>query len=161
MLAGLAGCAGSDLALHVADVRAELATARNKGAYHCAPRELASGEANVEFAAREFDKGEYFSARDYLESAQTAATEALRLSADEQLCPKQPPVVRPRRPEPAPDPLADADGDGILDPYLVGKGISSDRMESKGYGPLQPIDNNTTSAGRERNRRVEFMITQQ
>jgi outer membrane protein OmpA-like peptidoglycan-associated protein len=45
--------------------------------------------------------------------------------------------------------------------YLVGKGIGSDRMEAKGYGPDQPIDNNKTAAGRERNRRVEFMITQQ
>jgi outer membrane protein OmpA-like peptidoglycan-associated protein len=45
--------------------------------------------------------------------------------------------------------------------YLVGKGISSDRMDAKGYGPDQPIDNNKTAAGRERNRRVEFMITQQ
>jgi outer membrane protein OmpA-like peptidoglycan-associated protein len=45
--------------------------------------------------------------------------------------------------------------------YLVGKGISSDRMDAKGYGPDQPIDNNKTAAGRERNRRVEFMITKQ
>jgi outer membrane protein OmpA-like peptidoglycan-associated protein len=45
--------------------------------------------------------------------------------------------------------------------YLVGKGIGSDRLEAKGYGPDQPIDNNKTAAGRERNRRVEFMITQQ
>ena len=45
--------------------------------------------------------------------------------------------------------------------YLVGKGISSDRMDAKGYGPDQPIENNKTAAGRERNRRVEFMITQQ
>ena len=43
----------------------------------------------------------------------------------------------------------------------MGKGISSDRMQAKGYGPDQPIDNNQTAAGRERNRRVEFMITQQ
>jgi OOP family OmpA-OmpF porin len=45
--------------------------------------------------------------------------------------------------------------------YLIGKGISSDRLEAKGYGPDQPIDNNKTAAGRERNRRVEFMITKQ
>jgi outer membrane protein OmpA-like peptidoglycan-associated protein len=322
-LASLAGCAGSDLALRVGDVRQDLATARSKGAYRCAPRELALGESNVEFAEREFDRGEYFAARDYLESAQASAKEALRLSSDERRCPKSQPVARPHRPEPMPDPLTDSDGDGIPDvrdrcptepedkdgfedddgcpdpdndkdgildvndkcpnepedfdgfededgcpdpdndkdgipdasdrcpnepgpasnggcppqfnfinvtpekielkqsiffqtakavimtksyglldevatvllarptmqvrieghtdsrgahaynlrlsqsradsvkAYLVGKGISSDRMESKGYGPDQPIDNNKTAAGRERNRRVEFMITQQ
>jgi OOP family OmpA-OmpF porin len=323
VLASLAGCAGSDLSLRLVDVREVLAIARSKGAYHCAPRELARGEANAEFAAKEFDKGEYFSARDYLESAQAAAKEALRLSSDERRCPQQQPIARKHRPEPMPDPLADADGDGIPDvrdrcptepedkdgfededgcpdpdndrdgildvndkcpnepedfdgfededgcpdpdndkdgvpdasdrcpnepgpasndgcpvkfnfinvtpekielkqaiffqtakavimsksfglldevavvllgrptmqvrieghtdgrgahtynlhlsqsradsvkAYLVGKGISSDRMESKGYGPDQPIDSNKTAAGRERNRRVEFMITQQ
>lgn len=42
--------------------------------------------------------------------------------------------------------------------YLVDHGIASDRLESKGYGPDQPIANNRTAAGREQNRRVEFMI---
>jgi OmpA-OmpF porin, OOP family len=321
-LAGVSACAGTDLAARVAKVRDVLAVARDKGAYRCAPRELATGEANVEFAEREFAKGEYFVAKDHLETAQTAADAALRLAADERICPKRPPEP-PRRPEPRPDPLADEDGDkipdvrdrcpsepedmdgfedddgcpdpdndkdgiadgkdkcpnepedldgwqdedgcpdpdndgdgivdaadrcpnepgpaaeggcpkrfelinvtdekielrqavyfktakavimprsfGLLDEvaaalgarptmqvrieghtdsrgsraynlrlsqaradsvkaYLVGKGIGSDRMEAKGYGPEQPIDNNKTAAGRERNRRVEFMITKQ
>jgi outer membrane protein OmpA-like peptidoglycan-associated protein len=321
-LALLSSCAGADLASGVGKVRDQLETARSKGAYRCAPRELASGEANAEFAEREFGKGEYFVAKDRLEAAQAAAKEALRLSSDERTCPKPKPQP-PRRKEPAPDPLADRDGDGIPDihdkcpnepedrdgfedddgcpdpdndkdgipdavdkcpnepedfdgfqdedgcpdpdndqdgvldsrdrcpnepgpasndgcppkfefinvtqekielkqaiffqtakavimpksfgllgevaavlnartsmhvrieghtdsrgahaynvrlsqaradsvkAYLVGKGIGSDRMEAKGYGPDQPIDNNKTSAGRERNRRVEFMITQQ
>jgi OmpA-OmpF porin, OOP family len=322
VLVVLASCAGADLASRVGVVREQLATARSKGAYRCAPRELASGEANAEFAEREFGKGEYFVAKDRLEAAQAAAKEALRLSSNERTCPKPKPQP-PRRKEPAPDPLADRDGDGIPDvkdkcpdepedkdgfedddgcpdldndkdgipdavdkcpndpedfdgfededgcpdldndqdgvpdtsdkcpnepgpasndgcppkfefinvtqnkielkqaiffqtakavimaksfglldevatvlrgrpnmqvrieghtdirgghaynmrlsqsradsvkAYLVGKGIGSDRMEAKGYGPDQPIDNNKTAAGRERNRRVEFMITQQ
>jgi OOP family OmpA-OmpF porin len=321
LVAGTAGCAGTDLAARVGKVRDALATARSKGAYWCAPRELARGEANVEFADREFGKGEFFAAKDHLETAQAAAEAALRLSTDERSCPKTKPAP-PRRPEPKPDPLADRDGDGVPDvkdhcpdepedrdgfededgcpdpdndkdgildtkdkcpnepedldgfededgcpdsdndkdgildtkdkcpnepgpeseggcpkfehikvteekielkqaiffqtaksvimpksfglldevvavlsarpnmrvrieghtdsrgtrpynlrlsqaraesvkAYLVGKGISSDRMEAKGYGPDQPIDNNRTAAGRERNRRVEFMITQQ
>ena len=321
-LVGLGGCAGADLAARVGEVREQLATARSKGAYRCAPRELASGEANAEFAEREFDKGEYFVAEDYLDAAQASAKEALRLSSDEHQCPKPKPEP-PRRKEPAPDPLADRDGDGIPDvrdkcpnepedkdgfedddgcpdpdndkdgipdtvdkcpnepedfdgfededgcpdpdndqdgvldatdrcpnepgpasndgcpqkfefisitqekielkqaiffqtakavimpksfglldevaaahsarpsmqvrieghtdtrgghvynvrlaqaradavkAYLVGKGIGSDRMEAKGYGPDKPIDTNRTAAGRERNRRVEFMITKQ
>jgi outer membrane protein OmpA-like peptidoglycan-associated protein len=321
-LACVASCAGTDLATQVGKVRDVLAAARAKGAYRCAPRELAIGEANAEFAEKEFGKGEYFVAKDHLETAQAAADAALRLSSDERACPKPKPE-KPRRPEPKPDPLADQDGDGIpdvrdrcptepedkdafededgcpdpdndkdgiLDPkdkcpnepedqdgfedqdgcpdpdndqdgvldvadkcpneagvpeeggcpkkfefinvtdekielkqaiffqtaksvimpksfgllnevatvllgrpnmevrieghtdirggraynlrlsqaradsvraYLVGRGIGSDRMEAKGYGPDQPIDNNKTAAGRERNRRVEFMITKQ
>jgi len=316
------GCAGEDLAVRVDDVRQQLEQARARGAYRCAPRQLAIGEANAEFAEREFGKGEYFVAKDHLETAQAASREALRLSSDERTCPKPKPQP-PRRKEPAPDPLADRDSDGIPDvrdkcpdepedvdgfqdddgcpdpdndqdgipdtddkcpndpedvdgfqdgdgcpdpdndqdgvldandkcpnepgpasnggcppkfelinvtqekielkqavffqtakaiimpksfglldevatalrsqpsmhvrieghsdvrgtrahnlrlsqaradsvkAYLVGKGISSDRMEAKGYGPDQPIENNKTAAGRERNRRVEFMITQQ
>jgi outer membrane protein OmpA-like peptidoglycan-associated protein len=322
LVSSLSACAGTDLATRVGKVRDVLAAARSNGAYRCAPRELATGEANAEFAEREFANGEYFIAKDHLEKAQAAAEAARRMSADERLCPKRPPE-RPRRPEPRPDPLVDQDGDGIPDvrdrcptepedkdgfededgcpdpdndrdgiadgkdkcpnepedtdgwededgcpdpdndsdgtpdatdrcpneagpaveggcpkkyefiqvteekielkqaiyfktakavimsksyglldevaaalaahpsmqvrveghtdsrgtrafnlklsqaraasvrAYLVGKGISSDRMEAKGYGPDQPIDNNRTAAGRERNRRVEFMITKQ
>jgi outer membrane protein OmpA-like peptidoglycan-associated protein len=316
------GCAGEDLAARVNDVRQQLEHARARGAYRCAPRDLAAGEANAEFAEREFGKGEYFVAKDHLERAQAASNEALRLSSDERTCPKPKPQPL-RSKEPAPDPLADRDGDGIPDvrdqcpdepedvdgfqdddgcpdldndqdgipdaadkcpnepedvdgfqdddgcpeldndqdgvldasdtcpnepgpasndgcpprfefihvtqekielkqaiffqtakavimaksfglldevatalrsrptlhvrieghtdlrgghaynlrlsqaradsvrAFLMGKGISSDRMQAKGYGPDQPIDNNQTAAGRERNRRVEFMITQQ
>src|SRR4029078_599094 len=45
--------------------------------------------------------------------------------------------------------------------HLVGLGIDSSRMDAKGYGPDQPIETNKTAAGREKNRRVEFFITQQ
>jgi len=313
------GCAGSDLANQVDEVRERLEMAREKGAYRCAPRELAAGEANADFAERDFDKGEFFAARDYLAAAQASSKEALRLSGDERVCPKRkvappaaivdPNVDRdrdgvpdrldrcPDEPEDrdgfededgCPDPDNDKDGipdtldrcpndpedmdgfedqdgcpdpdndkDGVVDAsdrcpneagpasndgcpqtfehiqvtqekielkqavffqtakavimpssfglldevfavmaarpsmhvrieghtdnrggrgynlrlsqsradsvkaYLVGKGISSDRMDAKGYGPDQPIDDNKSAAGRERNRRVEFMITQQ
>lgn len=42
--------------------------------------------------------------------------------------------------------------------YLVRKGIDRTRLEFKGYGPSQPIADNTTAAGRTQNRRVEFKI---
>ncbi len=45
--------------------------------------------------------------------------------------------------------------------HLIGLGIDGGRMESQGYGPDQPIETNKTAAGREKNRRVEFFITQQ
>jgi outer membrane protein OmpA-like peptidoglycan-associated protein/tetratricopeptide (TPR) repeat protein len=42
--------------------------------------------------------------------------------------------------------------------YLVQKGIDRQRLTYKGYGSSQPVDVNTTPAGRAKNRRVEFKI---
>jgi outer membrane protein OmpA-like peptidoglycan-associated protein len=42
--------------------------------------------------------------------------------------------------------------------YLVSKGVDAGRLEAKGFGPTQPAQPNTTAAGRDANRRVEFVI---
>jgi outer membrane protein OmpA-like peptidoglycan-associated protein len=42
--------------------------------------------------------------------------------------------------------------------YLTKKGISADRMQSKGYGMTKPVTSNATKAGKAQNRRVEFVI---
>lgn len=42
--------------------------------------------------------------------------------------------------------------------WLVQQGISSDRLDFKGYGETQPIDTNETENGRQTNRRVEFEV---
>ncbi len=42
--------------------------------------------------------------------------------------------------------------------YLIDRGIASDRLVVKGYGMYKPIASNETYMGRQRNRRVEFMI---
>jgi outer membrane protein OmpA-like peptidoglycan-associated protein/opacity protein-like surface antigen len=42
--------------------------------------------------------------------------------------------------------------------YLVGKGISTDRLEAIGRGEESPIADNKRSAGRSQNRRVEFRV---
>jgi len=42
--------------------------------------------------------------------------------------------------------------------YLVGEGISSDRMTIRGYGETQPIASNDTPEGKAKNRRVEFVL---
>jgi outer membrane protein OmpA-like peptidoglycan-associated protein len=44
--------------------------------------------------------------------------------------------------------------------YLLDRGISTDRIESKGYGESQPIADNATAEGRAQNRRVEIHITE-
>ncbi|MFT3695574.1 MAG: OmpA family protein [Kofleriaceae bacterium] len=42
--------------------------------------------------------------------------------------------------------------------YLVGRGISGDRIQTVGYGPDKPIGDNKTEDGRRQNRRIEFHL---
>jgi hypothetical protein len=45
----------------------------------------------------------------------------------------------------------------VLD-YLVTHGIPKERLVSKGFSSSVPLDTNNTVAGRENNRRVEFVV---
>ncbi len=45
--------------------------------------------------------------------------------------------------------------------YLLKAGIAPERLESVGYGQTKPVDTNKTAAGRENNRRVEFIVVEQ
>ncbi len=42
--------------------------------------------------------------------------------------------------------------------WLIEHGISAERLEARGYGQSRPITTNSTDAGREINRRIEFII---
>jgi outer membrane protein OmpA-like peptidoglycan-associated protein len=42
--------------------------------------------------------------------------------------------------------------------YLVQKGVTPDRLEAAGFGASRPIADNALAAGREENRRVEFVV---
>jgi OOP family OmpA-OmpF porin len=54
--------------------------------------------------------------------------------------------------------LSDRRSKSVKD-YLVGKGIASDRMTTRGYGESVPVATNETDEGRELNRRVELKVT--
>jgi outer membrane protein OmpA-like peptidoglycan-associated protein len=53
--------------------------------------------------------------------------------------------------------LSEGRAQAVLD-YLVAHGISKDRLSSKGFAAKVPSDTNETAAGRESNRRVEFVV---
>ena len=53
--------------------------------------------------------------------------------------------------------LSEQRAQAVLD-YLGAHGIARDRLGSKGFSSSVPIDTNATSAGRENNRRVEFVV---
>lgn len=45
--------------------------------------------------------------------------------------------------------------------YLIKKGIAGERLVAKGYGDVQPIADNTTDEGKQKNRRTEVRIISQ
>jgi OOP family OmpA-OmpF porin len=44
--------------------------------------------------------------------------------------------------------------------YFTDKGIDAARIQTRGAGPSQPIEDNKTAAGRQKNRRIEFKLVQ-
>jgi hypothetical protein len=42
--------------------------------------------------------------------------------------------------------------------YLIQKGIAASRMKTQGFGSLQPIADNSTAAGKQKNRRTTLKI---
>ncbi|HEY8078954.1 MAG TPA: OmpA family protein [Labilithrix sp.] len=57
--------------------------------------------------------------------------------------------------------LSDDRAKAVMD-YLVKKeNVPADHLTAKGWGSEKPIGDNTTEEGREKNRRVEFLVTEQ
>jgi OOP family OmpA-OmpF porin len=104
LLLWLASCGGQDLAGRAKKVRASLRQARDRGAYVCAPRELAITEANLEFSKREQEQGQDKLALEHLELAESTAREVAQRSM---ACAKNEPA--------RPSSTLDSDGDGIPD----------------------------------------------
>lgn len=53
--------------------------------------------------------------------------------------------------------LSEQRAQAVLD-YLVSHGVATGRLASKGFSSSVPTESNTTAAGREANRRVEFVV---
>ena len=47
---------------------------------------------------------------------------------------------------------------GSVRQYLIKKGIAAERLIAKGYGDTQPVEDNSTAAGKQKNRRTEVRI---
>lgn len=56
--------------------------------------------------------------------------------------------------------LSDARAEAVRT-YLVEHGIAADRLTHEGFGEARPIASNDSDEGRQKNRRVEFIITEQ
>jgi len=82
-LVSLPGCAHtSEVETQLRTLGAMAADARARGAYRCAPEELARSETHLELAERELDEGNAARARQHLVLADDNARAALRLSQD-------------------------------------------------------------------------------
>lgn len=45
--------------------------------------------------------------------------------------------------------------------YLLGKGVATSRVQSRGYGATRPVADNSTEAGRAKNRRTQLKVISQ
>lgn len=103
---------GASLKARSEVIHADLDRARRSGAIRCAPKELATGEANLEFAAGELEQGNSVRAGQHVRDAEIATQKALQLSKDcgpKQVLVREQPKVVVRIEE------NDLDGDGVFD----------------------------------------------
>jgi OmpA-OmpF porin, OOP family len=93
-------------------VKTDIERARRANAVRCAPRELATAEANLDFAFGELDQGDSARAYEHITEAELASKKAVALSRDcapRQVVVKEEPKLVVKLEE------TDKDGDGVLD----------------------------------------------
>ena len=105
MLLGCAGCALSGrLHEQVQLIGKKVANARERGAYRCAPAELARAESHLEFLEYELDEGDYRRAEFHQRIALTNVEKALEITDPDRCAEKRVLILD-----------QDRDGDGITD----------------------------------------------
>lgn len=133
LLACTACVSGSKIRADSEVIQADVERARRSGALRCAPVELATAEAHLDFARGELSQGSSFRASEHIRTAEVAIKKALELSREcgpKQVVvrekPEQPTPPDPQQPVKQPDQPqqhqvvvrieeTDSDGDGILD----------------------------------------------
>jgi OOP family OmpA-OmpF porin len=109
----LTGCrSGPQLRAVAAVVKEDIERARRSNAMRCAPRELATAEAHLDFTLGELEQGSAGRAAEHLDVAEVAAKRAVAASRDcapRQVVVKEPPKVVVKLE------ATDGDGDGVLD----------------------------------------------
>lgn len=136
LLLGSACVSGSKIRADSEVIQADIERARRNGALKCAPAELATAEAHLDFARGELSQGSSFRASEHIRTADTAVKQAIALSKDcapKQVVVREKPEQPVKQPEPQqqtiitqtqpaqPPPVVvrieetDTDGDGIPD----------------------------------------------
>ncbi|MGV3625315.1 MAG: OmpA family protein [Archangium sp.] len=127
-------------------IKTDIDRARRSNALRCAPRELASAEANLDFAMGELDEGNSQRAWEHITEAEAMAKKAVALSRD--CAPKQV-VVREQPQLVVKIEETDKDGDGVLDkddqcPSLPGpaenRGCPVEAKDRDGDGIVDSVD---------------------
>jgi outer membrane protein OmpA-like peptidoglycan-associated protein len=104
----LSGCPGTQLKRQLVGIKQTIDQARGNGAYLCAPYELAMAESHYDFSQADLFYGDYFSAKEQVETTDKFAKLAFEKSPPA-ACKYQEdrPVIVPK--------VGDRDGDGIKD----------------------------------------------
>ena len=122
LLAASACVSGNKIRADAEVLRTDVERARRSGALQCAPAELATAEANLDFARGELSQGSSFRASQHVRAADAAVKKALELSRQKDCAPKQ--VVVKQQPANGQQgqqqvvvriEATDADRDGVLD----------------------------------------------
>ena len=113
LVAGLfAGCAGARMQADASVIEKKIATARERGAYRCAPRELAKAEAHFDFLKYELGEGDFRRAEWHHRASLENIERALKITDPEKCAEKRVLIAEDK---PIIITKTDTDGDGILD----------------------------------------------
>ncbi len=114
MLGGTLSCVtGSKMRADAKLIEQKIATARERGAYRCAPKQLAKAESHLEFLHYELNEGDFLRAGWHHRNSLENINKALDITDPNECAEKR--VLIAEEPDEVVIEVTDADGDGILD----------------------------------------------